>query len=131
MTKGVFVALGIMVLLALIPIVDFAGIPFGPFIGGYYGISSARAGSGSYAFKSVVFGGLLGLLVLLVLVAVAAGLTATINLGQQFTWLLWLAVIFFPLYTASMGALGALYAQLRAADARRGACPATFPQSSR
>ena len=131
MIKGVFVALGIMVLLALIPIVDFVGIPFGPFIGGYYGISSARAGAGSYAFKSVVFGGLLGLLVLLALVAVAAALTATIDLGRQFTWLLWLAAVFFPLYTASMGALGALYAQLRAAEARREASPATLPKGSR
>ena len=55
MIKGVFLAIGIMVLLALIPIVDLIGIPFGPFIGGYYGISSARAQGGSYAVKSVVF----------------------------------------------------------------------------
>ncbi len=114
MIKGVFVGLGIMVLLALIPIVDFVGIPFGPFIGGYYGISSARAGPGSYAFKSVVFGSLLGLAVFLVLVAVAAGLMATIDLSQRFTWLLWLAVVFFALYTASMGALGAMYSQMKA-----------------
>ena len=33
MIKGIFVALGIMLLVALIPIVDFVGIPFGAFIG--------------------------------------------------------------------------------------------------
>ena len=85
MIKGVFLAMGIMVVLALIPVVDFIGIPFGPFIGGYYGISSARTNGGSYAIKSVVFGGLLGLLVLLVLVIVALALTLSIDLSQRFT----------------------------------------------
>ncbi len=113
MIKGVFVALGIMLLLALIPVVDFVGIPFGPFIGGYYGISAARPVGGSYAVKSVVFGTLLGLLVFLILVVVAVSLMLTIDLSQRFTWLLWLAVVIFSLYTASMGALGAMYRQMR------------------
>jgi hypothetical protein len=114
MIKGVFLAMGIMVLLALIPIVDFVGIPFGPFIGGYYGIPSARTHGGSHAVKSVVFGSLLGLLVFLVLVAVAVPLTVTIDLSQRFTWLLWMAVGVFALYAASMAALGAMYRQMRA-----------------
>ena len=113
MIKGVFLALGIMVLLALIPVVDFIGIPFGPFIGGYYGISSAQPHGGSYAIRSVVFGSLLGLLVLLILVVVATSLTVTIDLSQRFTWLLWLAAVVFVLYTASMGALGTWYRQLK------------------
>ena len=37
MVKGVLIGFGIMIILALIPIVHIAGIPFGPFIGGYYG----------------------------------------------------------------------------------------------
>ena len=114
MIKGVFLAMGIMVVLALIPVVDFIGIPFGPFIGGYYGISSARTNGGSYAIKSVVFGGLLGLLVLLVLVIVAVALTLSIDLSQRFTLLLWIALVVFTLYTASMATLGAMYRQLRA-----------------
>ena len=113
MIKGVGLAMGIMVLLALIPVVDLVGIPFGPFIGGYYGITSAHSG-GSYAVRSVVFGSLLGLLVLLVLVLVAIGLTVTMDLSQRFTWLLWLGVVVFSLYAASMAALGAMYRQLRA-----------------
>ena len=120
MLKGIFVALGIMLLLALIPIVNFVGIPFGAFIGAYYGISSAQSHSGSYAVKAIIFGGLLGLLVLLVLVAVAVGLTVSIDLSQRFTWLLWMGVVVFTLYTASMGALGALYSQLRASGKLQG-----------
>ena len=129
MVKGVFLALGIMLVLAAIPIVDFVGIPFGPFIGSYYGISSVGmsgnvrpsggplTGSeiGAYAVKSAVFGILLGSLVLLILVAVGASLMATIDLSQRFTWLLWLAIVVFTLYTATMSALGALYSQLKAA----------------
>ena len=114
MIKGVFLAMGIMLLLALIPIVNFVGIPFGPFIGGYYGISSARAHADSYAVKSVVFGSLMGVLIFLVLVVVAVALTVSIDLSQRITWLLWIAVVVFALYTASMAALGALYRQLRA-----------------
>ena len=117
MIKGVFLAMGIMVLLALIPIVDFVGIPFGPFIGGYYGITVARSHGGSPAVKSVVFGSLLGLLVLLVLVLVAVALTVIIDLSQRFTWLLWIGVVVFTMYSASMAALGAWYRQLRAETA--------------
>ena len=124
MVKGVFVALGIMVVLIVTPIANvFAGIPFGAFIGAYFGISHAGPRPDSYAIKSLVFGGRLGLAVFLVLVAVAAGLTATLDLSREFLWILWLAVIVYTLYTASMGALGAMYAQLRASGRR----PAQVP----
>jgi hypothetical protein len=124
MIKGIFVALGIMVVLMVIPIANvFVGIPFGAFIGAYFGISHAGPRPSSYAIKSLVFGGLLGLAVFLVLVAVAAGLTATVDLRREFLWILWLAVIVYSLYTASMGALGAMYAQLRASGGR----PAPVP----
>ncbi|HJN86157.1 MAG: hypothetical protein QGH97_03900 [Dehalococcoidia bacterium] len=113
MIKGVLVALGIMLLLALIPIVGVVGIPFGAFIGAYYGISSAGNLRRSYRFKSVLFGSLLGLLVFLILVAVAASLTVTLDISQRFLWLLWLSVVAFALYTASMGALGAMYSQIK------------------
>lgn len=114
MIKGAFLAMGIMVLLAMIPVVDFFGIPAGPFIGGYYGITSVRAHPGSYAIKSVVFGSLVGLLVLFLLVVVSLTLTVTIDLSQRFTWLLWGIVVVYAMYAASMAALGAMYRQLRA-----------------
>ena len=119
MVKGIFVALGIMLVLIVIPIANvFVGIPFGAFIGAYFGISHAGPRPSPYAIKSLVFGGLLGLAVFLVLVAVAAGLTLTVDLSREFLWILWLAVIVYALYTASMGALGAMYAQLRASGRR-------------
>lgn len=124
MIKGIFVALGIMVALLVIPIADvFVGMPFGAFIGAYFGISHTGPRPSSYAVKSLVFGGLLGLAVFLLLVAVAAGLTVTFDLSREFLWILWLAVIVFTLYTASMGALGAMYAQLRASGRRRAPVP--------
>ena len=129
MVKGVFLALGIMLVLAAIPIVDLVGIPFGPFIGSYYGISSAgRSGNGrpsgrpltgseiwAYAAKYAAFGILLGLLVLLILAVVGVSLMATIDLSRRFIWLLWLAIVVFTLYTATMSALGAMYSQIKAA----------------
>ena len=120
MIKGVLLALGIMLVLALIPVVDLVGLPFGPFIGAYYGMRYTGAGAapsiGASAVRAARFGALLGLLVLLMLVAVAVGLTVSIDLGQQFVWLLWLGVFVFSMYAATMAALGAMYSQLKAAD---------------
>lgn len=131
MLKGILLALGIMFLLMLIPIVDFVGIPFGPFIGAYYGMASVRTSTrevfppgppssaqvGAFAVKGAIFGGLLGLLVGLILVVVAVSLMAAIDLSGQILSLLWLAVVIFTLYTATMAALGAMYSQIRAARA--------------
>lgn len=110
MIKGVFVAFGIMLLLVLIPLVHFVGIPFGPFIGGYFGISRSHPGSSSYAVRGLLFGTLLGLLVFLVGAAVAVTLTLVMDVNPLF---LWLAVAIFTLHTTSMGALGAMYSLLR------------------
>ena len=112
MIKGLLVGFGIMVVLALIPIVHIVGIPFGPFVGGYFGISAAGPHSGSRAGKALVYGTLLGALVGLVLGAVAAALTVATGLNSA---LLWLTAVFLTLYTASMSSLGAMYAQLRPA----------------
>lgn len=131
MIKGIFVALGIMVVLALIPVVDVVvGLPFGAFIGAYFGISHAGSRPGSYAIKSLAFGGLLGLAVFLVLLAVAAGLTATVDFSRELLWILWLGVIVYTLYTASMGALGAMYAQLRKSGSRPAPVPGVGPTDS-
>lgn len=130
--KGILLALGIMILLILIPIVDFVGIPFGPFIGAYYGMSAVRSSTGeifppgpptssqigSYALKAAVFGGLLGLVVSLILVIVAVSITVVVDLSGRFILLTWLAVIVFTMYTATMASLGAMYSQIRAARAQ-------------
>lgn len=113
MIKGVLLAAGIMVLLALIPVVNLIGVPFGPFIGGYYGILSVRGGNWSYAVRSLAFGGLLGLLVVTVLAVVAVALTLALDLSQRFTLLLWIGTVVYTLYAGSMAALGSMYRQLR------------------
>ena len=130
MVKGVIVAFGIMLGLMLVPLLNLLGFPFGPFIGAYFGMSLATKGSvvtvpsdagvahrvGQFAMKSAVFGSLLGLLVMAILVGVAVGLMTAIDLGQRFIWLLWIGVVVFTMYTATMAALGALYSQLRASQ---------------
>ena len=114
MIKGVLFAFAIMVVLALIPIVHFVGIPFGPFIGGYFGITSARGNPRSRVLNALVFGVLLGLLVFLVSAAVTAILTALLGLNSILIWV-WVGVVVFTFYTSSMGALGAMYSQIRSA----------------
>jgi hypothetical protein len=111
--KGVLVGFGIMLLLALIPIVHFVGIPFGPFIGGYFGITAAGGYSPAPAKRALVFGGLLGLIILVTTATSAVVLTFLTDLNP---WLIWLPVVGFTFYTSSMGALGAMYSQLRAAQ---------------
>ena len=53
-----------------------------------------------------------------ILVAVAASLTVAIDLSGRIIFLLWLAVVVFTIYTATMAALGAMYSQIRAARAQ-------------
>ena len=136
--KGILLALGIMFLLMLIPIVDFVGIPFGPFIGAYYGMASVRASTGevfppgppsgaqigAFAIKGPIFGGVLGLLVSMILVVVGVILMLTIDLSGRFILLLWLAVVVFTMYVATMAAMGAMYSQIRAAKAQPAEEPA-------
>ena len=138
MLKGILLALGIMFLLMLIPIVDFVGIPFGPFIGAYYGMASVRASTGevfppgppsgaqigAFAIKVAIFGGVLGLLVSMILVVVGVILMLTIDLSGRFILLLWLAVVVFTMYVATMAAMGAMYSQIRAAKAQPAEEPA-------
>ncbi|MCH7605566.1 MAG: hypothetical protein IH962_00295 [Chloroflexi bacterium] len=101
-----------MVLLTAIPIVHFVGAPIGPFVGGYFGITSADGDSRSPASKSMIFGALLGLLVFLISATAAAILTVITGWN---VWFLWGVVAVFTLYTWSMSGLGAMYSQLRRA----------------
>lgn len=114
MIKGVLVALGIMVVSALIPIVHFIAVPVSPFIGGYVGISLARSSSGSYAVQGLKFGGLLGLVVLLVAAIGAAIVTFAVDPTQKVLVVMWIGVVVFTLYTGSMSTLGAMYSSLKA-----------------
>lgn len=106
-----------MVVSLLIPLVHFVAAPASPFIGGYIGISSAATHGGSPALKSLIFGSLLGSVVLAALAVAGAVLTVIADLGR-FLWVMWGAVVVISLYTASMGGLGAMFSQLRAAQQR-------------
>lgn len=111
MVKGVFVGFGIMIVLALIPIVHIAGIPFGPFIGGYYGISATSDSTASPGQKALLFGVWTGVLMGVVLVVSAAIATAVSGVAPL---LIWGGVWVFTFYYASMSGLGAWYAELKA-----------------
>jgi len=111
MIKGVFVGFGIMIVLALIPIVHIAGIPFGPFIGGYYGISVASDSQGSPGRRALAFGIWTGVLMLFVLAVSATIATA---LSGVMPLLIWGGVSVFTFYYGTMAGLGAWYAELRA-----------------
>ncbi len=113
MFKGVLVAFGIMLGLALIPLVHLVGIPFGPFIGAYFGVSFAMEQPGAYAAKGVRFGGLMALVALLASAAAVAALMLTVGLSQRMATLAWIGVVVFTMYTGSMGALGAMYALVK------------------
>ena len=114
MIKGVFIALGIMVICFLIPLVHFVAAPASPFIGGYIGISSARANPRSPMAKSITFGFLLGGLISIISVSAAAAVTVLADLGRAPLWVLWGGVAILAIYTASMSALGAMFSLLKA-----------------
>ncbi len=113
MIKGVLIAFGIMIGCLLIPLVHFVAFPASPFIGGYFGIKFAQVPRESYAAKCLLFGALLGSL-LLILVSLAAALVVALSdLGQRFLVIIWVGVVVLTLYTVSMSALGAMFSVLR------------------
>ena len=120
MIKGLFVGLGVIVLLAVIPIVHFLGIPFGPFIAGYFGINAARESPGSPGRKALAYGIWMGAAIGVVTVIAAVVVTVVGDFAYPF--LLWGGVVVATFYYSSMAALGAWYAGLKAAEQ---ATPAT------
>ena len=114
MVKGLFVGIAIVVVLAVIPVVHFLGIPFGPFIAGYFGINAARDYPGSPGRRALVY----GLWMAVVVAIVTAVAAALVTLAGNFAYplLLWGGVIVAVFYYGSMSALGAWYAGLRAAE---------------
>ena len=122
MIKGVLVGLGVVVVLAIIPVVHFIGVPFGPFIAGYFGINAARDHPGTPGRKAMAFGLWLGALVGVVVVIAATIVTVVGDFAYPF--LLWGGVVVATFYYASMSALGAWYSGLRAMERVRAEAPA-------
>jgi hypothetical protein len=113
MFKGVLVALGIIIVSALIPIVHFIALPASPFIGGYVGINYAGFNPERYAMKGLQFGSLLGLVVFIVAAATAGAVTFMVDPTQKVRVVMWIGVAVFTLYSGSMSTLGAMYSSLR------------------
>ncbi len=127
MAKGVLVGFAIMIGLCLIPIVHFISGPASPFIAGYFGINHAKPESGSYAMKGLIFGGLLGLMVLVISATVAVSLmlfAGQDGLSQKALVIMWLGIGILTLFVGSLSALGAMYSVLRSRSAATSDAPA-------
>lgn len=115
MVKGVLISFGIIIILIPIPIVHIVGIPFGPFIGGYYGISAASDSTASSGRKAVVFGLWTAILMLLVFAIAVAIIDSIFDLGNKLRFIIWVGGVgVLPFYYGSMAGLGAWYAGLKA-----------------
>ncbi len=115
MVKGVLISFGIILILIPIPIVHIVGIPFGPFIGGYYGISAARDSTASSGRKAMVFGLWTAFLMLVVFVIAVAIIDNVFDLGNKLRIIIWVGGVgVLPFYYGSMAGLGAWYAELKA-----------------
>ena len=93
-----------------------------PFIGGYIGISSARANPLSPVAKSITFGLLLAGMVSIISIPSVVVVTIVTDLGRFF-WILWIGVAILAIYTASMSALGSMYAILKTESASQDTGP--------
>ena len=111
--------MAVVVVLAVIPVVHFIGIPAGPFIAGYLGINAARDYPGSPGKKALFFGIWMGAMVGVITVVAAIIVTAVGDFAYPL--LLWGGVVVVTFYYSSMAGLGAWYAGLRAIERARAA----------
>ncbi len=79
LVSAVFVALGVTVLLLIIPVVHFISGPIGPFVGGFIAIGRWRSRPESAFGAGLAFG--FALWLLLALVAVVVMVTLTFSTG--------------------------------------------------
>ncbi len=117
-----FIGLGVVLLLAIIPVVHFVGVPAGPFIAGYFGINPARDYPGSPGRKALAYGLWLGSVV--GVITVAAAVIVTLAGDFAYPFLLWGGVVVATFYYGSMSFLGAWYSLLRGIER---ASPSTPP----
>ena len=122
MIKGVFIGVGVVILLAIIPVVHFVGVPAGPFIAGYFGINASRGYPGSPGRKALSYGLCLGAVVGIITIVAATAVTVAGDFAYPL--LLWGGVVVATFYYGSMSFLGAWYSLLRAVE-RAG--PSTTP----
>ena len=117
MVKGLFVGLAVVVILAIIPVVHFVGVPFGPFIAGYFGINAVQSSPNSPGRRALSYGIWMGVLV--GVFTIVAAIIVTIVGDFAYPILLWGGVVVATFYYSSMSALGAWYSGLRAQERAR------------
>ena len=105
MLKGLLTALAVMLVCAVIPVVQ----ALGPFLGGYYGIRSVDTAGRHPLAAAARFGGVIGAVSALILMAIAVILMQILAMETRFVILTWIAVAVFTLYVAMMSTLGGLY----------------------
>ena len=109
MTKGLLTALAVMLVCAVIPVAQVLLAPFGPFLGGYYGIRSVDTAGRHPLAAAAMFGGVVGAASALILVVMAVILMLILEMPTRFVILAWIAVAVFAIYVAMMSTLGGLY----------------------
>lgn len=114
MFKGVIIGVGVILVLAVIPVVHFIGVPFGPFIAGYFGINAVRESPVSPGRRALTMGAWMGAVV--GVSTFVAALIVTIIGDFAYPVLMWGGVVVITFYYTSMTALGAWYCLLRAAE---------------
>ena len=117
MAKGLFTALGVMLVCTIIPVAQFLLAPFGPFLGAYFGIRSVDTSGSAPLVAAAKFGAVVGTVSGIILVVIAVILTAALPMPGKFVVLTWIAVAVFATYVAGMSTLGALYRLMKARTA--------------
>ncbi len=109
MTKGLLIALGVMLICTVVPVAQLILAPFGPFLGAYFGIRDVDTSGEQPLLAAAKFGAVIGAAAAAILVAIAIILTAVLELPAKFVILTWIAVAVFSAYVAVMSTLGGLY----------------------
>ena len=75
MTKGLLTALAVMLVCTIIPVAQILLAPFGPFLGGYFGIRSVDVQGRTPLAAATLFGCVVGAVSAAILVVIAAVVT--------------------------------------------------------
>ena len=105
MLKGGLIGFVVSLVCLSIPVLHFVLGPIGPFIGGFFGGSATKAGAGTALGIGFVMG--LFLIAPLVVVVVLRNQIADAMPGPISPFLLIIVAAVFPIYTMSLGTLGA------------------------
>ena len=109
MTKGMLIALGVMLICTVVPVAQIFLAPFGPFLGAYFGMRDVDTSGEQPLMAAAKFGAVVGTASAAILVVIAITLTAVLDISSRFVILTWIAVAVFSGYVVVMSTLGGLY----------------------